>query len=106
MIKKVFGWLSGDSKKKASTVGVGGIFGKQTPEAVCELDLENMDRDAIKVQLAKLYKRHNHAAGSLNPELREEAERMLDAIAHCREKYVDAVGEKGQKAKGKKRRSK
>lgn len=89
MIKKVFGWLSRDSKKKESSASVGGIFGKMTPEAVCELDLGNMDSDAIKVQLAKLYKRHNHAAGSLNPELREEAEQMLDAIAHCREKYVD-----------------
>lgn len=90
MIKKVFSWLSGGSKRKSSSASVGGIFGKLTPEAVCELDLEKMDREAIKVQLAKLYKRHNHAAGSLNPELREEAEQMLDAITHCREKYVDA----------------
>ena len=90
MIKKVFGWLSGDSNKNV-THKVGGIFGMQTPEALCELDLEGMDREAIKVQLAKLYKRHNQAAGSLDPNLREEAEQMLDAITHCREKYVDAV---------------
>ncbi len=89
MIKKVFSWLVGGSKKKSSSPGVGGIFGKLTPEAVCEIDLEGMDREEIKVQLAKLYKRHNHAAGSLNAELREEAEQMLDAITHCREKYVD-----------------
>ncbi len=92
MIKKVFGWLSGNSSKKTSNK-VGGIFGQQTPEALCELDLDNMNKEAIKVQLARLYKRHNQAAGSLDPKLREEAEHMLDAISHCREKYVDAVTE-------------
>ena len=94
MIKKVFGWLGGNSNKKTSPSGkIGGIFGKQTPEALCELDLDKMDREAIKDHLAKLYKRHNNAAGSLNTELREEAERMLDAVTHCREKYVDVVKE-------------
>ena len=90
MIKKLFGWLSGDPGNKDSN-SVGGIFGKQTPEALCELDLDNMDTEAIKVHLARLYKRHNHSAGSLDPGLREEAEKMLDAISHCRDKYVDAV---------------
>ena len=92
MIKKVFGWFGGESKKKPASRKVGGIFGKQTPEALCGLDdLDNMDSTAVKAHLAKLYKRHNDAAGSLDPELRAEAEQMLDAIAHCREKYVDAV---------------
>jgi len=94
MIRKVFGWLSGHSGKEARPYQVGGIFGKVTPEAMCELDLDTMDREAIKAQLAKLYKRHNQAAGSLNPGLREEAEVMLDAITHCREKYVDVVEKK------------
>jgi hypothetical protein len=48
-----------------------------------------MDRDEIRTHLATLYKRHNNAAGSLDPELRREAETMLDAIVHCREKYIE-----------------
>lgn len=40
--------------------------------------------------LAQLEKRQNAAASILNSELREEAEQMLEAIVHCREKYVDA----------------
>ena len=99
MIKKVFGWLSGSPRKDSSNYRVGGIFGKMTPEAMCELDLDQMDRDEIKAKLAMLYKRHNHAAGSLNPDLREEAEKMLDAIAHCREKYVDKVPDQGKTKK-------
>lgn len=59
------------------------------PEAMCGIDPKKMSRDEIKARLAELYKRHNHAAGSLNDELREEAEIMLDAIVACREKYVD-----------------
>jgi hypothetical protein len=48
-----------------------------------------MEPDEIRQRLAILYKRHNHAAGSLDGELRKEAELMLDAIVHCREKYID-----------------
>ena len=93
MIKKVFGWFGGSSEKGTSAKKTGGIFGKVTPETMCELDLDKMDRNAIKDHLAMLYKRHNHAAGSLNPELREEAEKMLDAIAYCRDKntWTDRV---------------
>jgi hypothetical protein len=59
------------------------------PEVMCGIEPKKMSRDEIKAKLAELYKRHNHAAGSLNDELREEAEIMLDAIVACREKYVD-----------------
>ena len=98
MIKKVFGWLSSGKEKKSEPGKIGGIFGRLTPEAMCGLDsLDNMDSTAVKAHLAKLYKRHNDAAGSLDPELRAEAEQMLDAIAHCREKYVDAVSRKKAK---------
>ena len=90
MISKIFAWFSGKQGDEESNLKVGGIFGKMTPEAMCEIDPNAMSRDQIKEKLAGLYKRHNQAAGSLNPELRVEAEQMLDAIVHCREKYVDA----------------
>lgn len=91
MFKKLINWFSGSEDGPLSVNSVGGIFGKMTPESLCGIDPAKMDRDEIKSILAQLYKRHNQAAGSLNPELREEAEQMLDAIVHCREKYVDAV---------------
>ena len=61
----------------------------RSPEAMCEIDPKKMSPEEIKARLAELYKRFNHAAGSLNDELRQEAEIMLDAIVACREKYVD-----------------
>lgn len=61
----------------------------KSPEAMCEINPKKMDREEIRARLAELYKRFNHAAGSLNEELRQEAEVMLDAIVACREKYVD-----------------
>jgi len=91
MFRKVFSAFRGD-RNHAEPLRVGGIFAKMTPEAMCEIDPETMDREDIRLQLAKLYKRHNHAAGSLKPELREEAKIMLDAIVHCRRKYVDEAG--------------
>lgn len=90
MFKKVYQWLSGSSPKQEHVSPVGGIFGRMTPEALCGIDPAKMDSAEIRKTLAKLYRRHNDAAGSLNPELREEAEQMLEAIVHCREKYVDA----------------
>ncbi len=113
MIRKVFDWLSGQGEesnkqkdvakeassaslkkkskpaKKSEQLKVGGIFARMTPEAMCELEPSKMSTEEIKVHLAHLYKRHNNAAGSLNPELRKEAELMLDAIAVCRDKYVN-----------------
>lgn len=90
MFKKFMQWFSG-SQGNGVPSSMGGIFGKMTPESLCGIDPAKMDREEIKATLAKLYKRHNQAAGSLNPELREEAEQMLEAIVHCREKYVDAT---------------
>ena len=58
-------------------------------EELCGIDPETMDREAIRQRLAELYRRHNAAAGSLNVELRAEAEQMLDAIVICRERYID-----------------
>lgn len=89
MFKKVYQWLSGAPSATEQSPPVGGIFGRMTPEALCGIDPARMDAAEIRSALAKLYRRHNDAAGSLNPELREEAEQMLEAIVHCREKYVD-----------------
>lgn len=88
MFSKLITWFSGRAEEEED-LQVGGIFGRMTPESMCGIDPSKMDREEIRATLAKLYKRHNHAAGSLNPELREEAEQMLDAIVHCREKYVE-----------------
>ena len=84
MFKKIFSWISGSESDESTVPRVGGIFGKMTPESLCGIDPAKMSPDEIRATLAQLYKRHNQAAGSLNPELREEAERMLDAIVHCR----------------------
>lgn len=88
MIKKLFGWM-GRGTANDSSLRVGGIFGRMTPEAMCEIDPKKMKRSEIKDRLAMLYQRHNQAASSLNPELQEEAEHMLQAIVFCRQKYVD-----------------
>ena len=91
-IRKLFSWLSPThNDEEEANLQVGGIFGNTTPEARCGIEPTSMDRDEIRTRLAILYKRHNHAASSLDPELRNEAEEMLDAIVHCREKYVDVA---------------
>ncbi len=89
MIKRLFHWISGSGPRNGRVPHVGGIFERMTPEGMCGIDPATMDREEIRRRLAVLYKRHNHAAGSLDPAMREEAEVMLDAIVHCREKYVD-----------------
>ncbi len=93
MFKKLVQWFSGNQEDSAAVSTMGGIFGQMTPESLCGIDPSKMEPDEIKATLAQLYKRHNQAAGSLNPELREEAEQMLDAIVHCREKYVDTAAQ-------------
>lgn len=62
----------------------------RSPEEMCEIDPETMDRDMIRAHLAVLYRRHNAAAASLDADLRAEAELMLDAIVACREKHIEA----------------
>ncbi|NNE90260.1 MAG: hypothetical protein HKN23_01300 [Verrucomicrobiales bacterium] len=91
---KKSGASSGAAGKKAQSAPPKPVSNKpdlkaKTPEAMCGINPKTMDKEAIKEKLAELYRRHNHAAGSLNDELREEAEQMLDAIVACREKYVD-----------------
>lgn len=60
-----------------------------SPEDLCGIDPDKMDREEINQLLKMLYKRHNEAAASLNDDLRSEAETMLDAIVECRAKYID-----------------
>lgn len=90
MFTKLFTWLSGREAATAEPLQVGGIFGKMSPEGLCGIQ-PSMSREEIRARLATLYKRHNAAASSLDEVMREEAERMLDAIVHCREKYVDGI---------------
>ncbi len=58
-------------------------------EEMCGINPEVMSQESIRKRLAMLYKRYNDAVSSLNPELRNEAEFMLEAIVECRERYVD-----------------
>jgi len=57
------------------------------PEELAGLT-SDMTPGQIRERLAKLYQRHNRAASSLDPQLREEAEFMLETLAGLREKYV------------------
>jgi len=90
MFRKINRWI-GRRRDATAPLTVGGIFARLTPEGLCEIDPSTMGCDEIRQRLAALYKRHNHAAGSLDSDRRAEAERMLEAIVHCREKYVDAA---------------
>lgn len=60
-----------------------------SPEELCGINPTTMTRDEVRKHLAILYRRHNSAVSSLNPDLRAEAAIMLDAIVECRERYVD-----------------
>ncbi|MBP6602699.1 MAG: hypothetical protein KA250_12890 [Verrucomicrobiales bacterium] len=89
MIKKFFQWIAGSDPVSDTPIQIGGIFERMSPEGVCGINPAKMDRDQIRAHLAMLYKRHNNAASSLDADLRKEAEQMLDAIVHCREKYIE-----------------
>ncbi|MEM9481857.1 MAG: hypothetical protein AAGA58_19580 [Verrucomicrobiota bacterium] len=60
----------------------------QTPEEMCGIK-PDMPRDEIRAQLAKLFKRHNRGASSLDESTRQSAEIMLDAIVEVRGKYLN-----------------
>lgn len=59
-----------------------------TAEELCELS-DGVTHEDLRDHLTKLYRRHNRAASSLDPELRSEAERMLDAIVEVRHTYLE-----------------
>ena len=59
-----------------------------SPEEACGITAK-MSKEEVRERLALLYKRYNDAVSSLNPDLRKEADIMLDAIIECREKYLE-----------------
>lgn len=58
----------------------------RTPEELCELT-PKMSKDQISTRLKLLYRRFNRSASSLDPKVRAEAEKMLNAIVLVREKH-------------------
>jgi hypothetical protein len=63
------------------------VIDSRSPEEHC--GIAGMDREAIKTQLAKMFRRYNRLASSLDGDSRIEAEHMLDLIVQMREKYFD-----------------
>jgi hypothetical protein len=70
------------------------FFAKKTPsispEELCGVT-SGMNKDQIRSRLAMLYRRHNRATSSLDAKLREEAERMLNAVVAVREKHFGPI---------------
>ncbi|MCB1228681.1 MAG: hypothetical protein KDN19_00345 [Verrucomicrobiae bacterium] len=102
MIKRLFSLIKKDADPKPAKGATGTATATRpatvshkpktsakSPEIICGIDPKKMSRDEIRKRLAELFRRHNQAEASLDPELREEARIMLDAIVVCREKYVD-----------------
>ena len=56
-----------------------------SPEEMCGIT-PRMTNEQIGAQLKVLYRRYNRGASSLNATVREDADRMLDAIVAIREK--------------------
>jgi hypothetical protein len=71
-------WLSKSSKR---------INSADTPETLCGVN-KSMPKEEIREKLAVLYRRHNRAASSLDAQLRDEAETMLEAIATVKERLL------------------
>lgn len=61
-----------------------------TPEELCGIT-PKMNKDHIRAQLKLLYRRYNRAASSLDLNVREEADKMLDAIVAVREKHFGEI---------------
>lgn len=97
MLNKIFNLLGSQGKRKSirKKSSLRDEWAPESPtvspEELCEIDPGTMSREAIRKHLAVLYKRHNNAVSSLNPELRAEALQMLDAIVECRLRYVDPL---------------
>ncbi|MES2597560.1 MAG: hypothetical protein V4662_19590 [Verrucomicrobiota bacterium] len=58
----------------------------RSPEELCEVNAK-MPKDQISNRLKLLYRRFNRSASSLDPKIRAEAEKMLNAIVLVREKH-------------------
>ncbi len=67
---------------------------QDSPETLAGIT-PDMTHPEILARLAKLYQRHNRAASSFDPKLREEAEFMLETLAGLREKYARSADPAG-----------
>ncbi len=63
-----------------------GAAAPQTPEDLCEVN-SKMPKDQIQARLKLLYRRFNRSASSLDPKIRAEADKMLNAIVLVREAH-------------------
>lgn len=79
--------LESNAKSKWKDQAVQGLSRDLSPEELCGIT-PDMTQEEIGERLAKLYQRHNRAASSLEPQLREDAEFMLETLAGLREKYI------------------
>lgn len=61
-----------------------------SPEELCEIP-PKMGKDQVAARLKLLYRRFNRSASSLDPRVREEAEKMLIAIILVREKHFGEI---------------
>lgn len=61
-----------------------------SPEELCEIS-PKMSKDQIAARLKLLYRRFNRSASSLDPRVRDEAEKMLNAIVLVREKHFGEI---------------
>jgi hypothetical protein len=75
------------AKAKWEADAAQGLSRHASPEELAGLTAD-MTPEQIAERLAKLYQRHNRAASSLDPQLRDEAEFMLETLAGLREKYL------------------
>lgn len=81
-----------DRSNKSST-GTNGAVNpaaevEKSPEEICGIT-PGMPVEEIRAQLARLFKRHNRGASSLDEKTRLLAEGMLDAIVEVRSKYLN-----------------
>eukprot|EP01031_Cornospumella_fuschlensis_P052678 gene52678-64373_t len=65
------------------------VTAPRTPEELCEIT-PKMPKDQIQARLKLLYRRYNRCASSLDAQVRNEAERMLNAIVELLPAYDDA----------------
>ena len=59
-----------------------------SPELMCGI-APGMKKSETRAHLAMLFRRFNGTSASLDENRRREAEMMLEAIAICRQRYVD-----------------
>jgi hypothetical protein len=73
--------------KSEPTPGSTASADSRSPEERCGITAK-MPKPEIRTQLAKMFRRYNGLASSLDATARTEAEYMLDLIVQMREKYL------------------